>query len=149
MLNALSDKIAQLAVVLGLLAQAIAASPAVYEISPNAPESGSGEQTAVTTNLTETPVVGHPVARKPLNQGEIRSLIVKYARLNGISDFLALELAHLESRFEPEIKNPSSTATGIYQFLLGTWKTNCEGKRTDRNSTLDSRNFHTTTIFKS
>src|SRR3990167_4103196 len=116
MLNALSDKIAQLAVVLGLLAQAIAASPAVYEISPNAPESGSGEQTAVTTNLTETPVVGHPVARK---------------RLNGISDFLALELAHLESRFEPEIKNPSSTAIGIYQFLIGTWKTNCEGERTN------------------
>ena len=128
MLNALSDKIAQLAIVIGLLAQALAASPAVYEITPNAPKSESGEQTAITTNLAQKPVLGQDL---PRNQGEIRSLIVKYARLNGISDFLALELAHLESRFEPEIKNPSSTATGIYQFLLGTWKTNCKGERTD------------------
>src|SRR3990167_4712140 len=100
MLNALSDKIAQLAVVLGLLAQAIAASPAIYEISPNAPESGSGEQTAVTTNLTETPVVGHPVARKPLNQGEIRSLIVKYARKYKVPDVLALAISKCESNFD-------------------------------------------------
>lgn len=39
-------------------------------------------------------------------------------------------IAQVESGFVESAKNPLSTATGIYQFLIGTWKHyNCEGTR--------------------
>jgi len=38
-----------------------------------------------------------------------------------------IEIARAESNFRPEAKNPRSTATGIYQFINGTWHSYCKG----------------------
>lgn len=45
-----------------------------------------------------------------------------------ISDFI--KIARCESGFnlDPNAKNPNSTATGIYQFINGTWHSYCKGK---------------------
>ena len=40
---------------------------------------------------------------------------------------LAVAIAWSESRLNPYAKNPDSTASGIFQFLRGTWNRNCEG----------------------
>lgn len=42
---------------------------------------------------------------------------------------IATEIARAESGFNPNAKNPKSTATGIFQFIKGTWKKYCEGDR--------------------
>lgn len=43
-----------------------------------------------------------------------------------------LDIARAESSFDPKAKNPNSTATGIFQILIGTWNDyKCLGERTD------------------
>lgn len=43
-----------------------------------------------------------------------------------------IRIAAAESSFEPDAKNPDSTATGLFQILAGTWKAyGCTGSRTD------------------
>lgn len=48
-----------------------------------------------------------------------------------------LDIAEAESKFDPLAKNPNSTATGVFQILIGTWndptgdKVSCEGVRTN------------------
>ena len=43
-----------------------------------------------------------------------------------------IRIAKAESRLNPEAKNPKSTATGVFQILIGTWDSNrCEGERWD------------------
>lgn len=128
MIEYLQLQLAKATLVLLQISVALAATPAVYEIKPqNAPDSEfdmvglpeGGNMPQGQTGAKET----------ILTQGQIRGIVVKYARQNGVSDFLALELAHIESRFDPNAKNPTSTATGIYQFLSGTWNANCFGDR--------------------
>ncbi len=41
----------------------------------------------------------------------------------------AYYLAKCESQFEPSAENGISSATGLYQFIDSTWKTECEGDR--------------------
>lgn len=40
----------------------------------------------------------------------------------------AIRIARAESNFRPLVKNPSSTATGIFQFINSTWHRYCAGK---------------------
>lgn len=43
-----------------------------------------------------------------------------------------IRVAKCESGLRPEAKNPNSTATGIFQIIIGTWDGNkCEGERWD------------------
>jgi len=43
-----------------------------------------------------------------------------------------IRIARCESGLRPEAKNPTSTATGIFQIIIGTWDGNrCEGERWD------------------
>lgn len=43
-----------------------------------------------------------------------------------------VDVARAESSFNPTIKNPNSTATGVFQILIGTWKGyGCAGSRID------------------
>ena len=58
-------------------------------------------------------------------------LIKEMAPQYGVDVKLALDLAGWESQFDPDAKNPLSSATGIYQFLSGTWERLCYGNRTD------------------
>lgn len=62
---------------------------------------------------------------------EIRELIVDEAKRQGVRSDFALFLAQVESNFNPNAKNPRSSATGLFQFIDGTWQGNCEGNRLD------------------
>ena len=114
MLNALSDKIAQLAIVIGLLAQALAASPAVYEIRPNS----------------------------ELTQAEIRGAIVQTARQYGVSDVLALAIAKCESNFDRLARSKTSSAKSYFQFIDGTWKQTIKKMGLPTNSDVFDHNTH-------
>lgn len=48
-------------------------------------------------------------------------MIVRKAKEYGLDPVKALRVAKCESGLNPLAKNPSSTATGIYQFLDSTW----------------------------
>lgn len=55
----------------------------------------------------------------------IRSYIGTEAEKKGISPELAQGIAYAESHFVYNAKNPSSTASGVYEFLDGTFKHYC------------------------
>lgn len=62
------------------------------------------------------------VAYKHCEQGIVRSCIHRAVIHRGIDFGTALYIAHRESRFDPLAKNPSSTASGLFQFLYpSTW----------------------------
>ncbi len=43
-----------------------------------------------------------------------------------------VHVARAESQFNPSAKNPHSTATGVFQILVGTWHGyGCTGERTN------------------
>jgi hypothetical protein len=45
---------------------------------------------------------------------------------------IMVRVARAESRFVPTAKNPHSTATGVFQILIGTWNHyKCTGSRTN------------------
>lgn len=55
-----------------------------------------------------------------------RELIEKYAEKYGVDSALAWRVARCESPkdgdVDPLAKNPTSTASGVFQFLKGSWK---------------------------
>lgn len=58
-------------------------------------------------------------APEPLTNEE---KIVQEATLVGIDPQLALAIAWCESKYIETTKNPHSTASGIFQFIRGTWQ---------------------------
>lgn len=62
----------------------------------------------------------------------IRRLAPQY----GVSTETALRIAKCESGLDPNAKNPKSSATGIYQWLTGTWE--YIGNPGDRTNAEDS-----------
>lgn len=50
---------------------------------------------------------------------------------------IMVDIARAESRFNPLAKNPKSTATGVFQILVGTWADyGCVGSRTDAHDNI-------------
>ena len=64
------------------------------------------------------------------SETDVFSLIHYFATKNKVDLMLAFDLAEFESNFSSTVKNPSSTATGVYQITRDTFKDNCEGKVT-------------------
>lgn len=57
-----------------------------------------------------------------------QDIIRRYSALwNEEVEEIALAIALVESEYNPNAKNPNSTAKGIFQFLDGTWEEKCEG----------------------
>lgn len=112
MITTLSEQIIQLIAALNILSTALAASVPIADPLPQRKDFYS-------------------------TQGEIRVMISDLARYHRVSGLLALELAFIESRFDPDADNPHSTAQGLYQFLNGTWNTHCSG---DRDHPYDNAN---------
>lgn len=110
----IGTKLAQIAVMLNLLSLAVAAIPPAEYVIPAPvvpPERSFKAEVGNVSSGQGTP-----------SQGEIRSFIARSAKFYGISGYLALELAWIESRFDYLARNPSSSAKGIYQFLDGSQK---------------------------
>jgi hypothetical protein len=59
---------------------------------------------------------------------EIIALINSYARTYNIDPALPLRIAKCESGYRWDAKNSSSTASGVYQYLSGTWTGTDEAK---------------------
>jgi len=53
---------------------------------------------------------------------EIEYLIRQRARGSGVDEETAVSIAKCESSLEPEARSETSSAVGLYQFLIGTWK---------------------------
>ncbi len=62
-------------------------------------------------------------------QGEIQSLIVEYSAKYGIAAGTPLCIAKLESGFNPNSKNKSSSASGVFQWIKSSWLSQPEGKQ--------------------
>ena len=58
---------------------------------------------------------------KPSSKDNIKSIIITKAQRYHIDQELLLRIADCESGFKPDIKNSISSASGIFQFLTGTF----------------------------
>ena len=84
-----------------------------------------GEYTA---NEVESPQEKAEVAKTPVyetQEAEIRAYIREHAKLMEVNPDLAEDLAFWESNFNPEAKNPKTSASGIYQFTSETFSHFC------------------------
>lgn len=59
---------------------------------------------------------------KPLPQGSVQAKIVAEAKSRGIDPQAALAIASMESNYNPEAKNPRSSAHGVYQLIDESWQ---------------------------
>jgi len=96
-----------------------------------------------------SPKISTPEAVEPIISNEAEEVTpnkdphdlkpLEYIRIRGqelgfddytISKFI--RVGKCESSLNPEVKNKTSTAKGIYQIIIGTWDSNkCEGERWD------------------
>lgn len=58
----------------------------------------------------------------------IKQEIIRQSKLYQINITTSLAIAHCESRFNHLAKNKHSTASGVYQFLSGTFRNYCSGE---------------------
>ena len=66
---------------------------------------------------------------------EVKKEIIKQSRQFGLNENTMLALAFCESEFIWNAKNPTSTARGVYQYLIGTWEeTESAKKGLERNN---------------
>jgi len=61
------------------------------------------------------------------NQVTPTEIIKYYCNLYDVDYNLALKIAQCESGLNSLAKNPTSSASGIFQFIASTWARNCEG----------------------
>lgn len=59
---------------------------------------------------------------------EVQALIISYSHQYGVNPEVPLCIARLESGFNQFSKNKSSSASGVFQYLSGTWRATDEGK---------------------
>jgi hypothetical protein len=52
----------------------------------------------------------------------IPEMITRYAIENNVDPATALHIAQCESNFNPLAKNKNSSATGVFQWIIGSWK---------------------------
>lgn len=96
------------------------AQPTLEELSNNIRSSISSRLAANKNNSSNDEAI------KPFTATGTKKAVYDEAMANGFTDADArtiVALAHFESRgtFSPTVKNPKSTATGVFQFIDSTW----------------------------
>ena len=91
------------------------------------------QENTPTSSLASSSLEAKEVARDERTTSE---KIIERARYYNLDPLLALNVACAEScardkegnvYFNPQAKNPNSSASGIFQFIKGTWNEMCEG----------------------
>jgi hypothetical protein len=67
-------------------------------------------------------------APRPYSREEVIALIETYSAEYGISSEAPLRIAKCESNYRWDAKNKRSSASGVFQYLAGTWANTYEGK---------------------
>lgn len=101
----------------------IGASTGVATVSPDAePEpstAGTGSVNTQPGNIASTTDTPTTFTGK---NADVKNVIVKAAKMAGMDPNVMLAFAAIESDLNPRAKAPTSSATGLFQFLDGTWK---------------------------
>jgi hypothetical protein len=78
----------------------------------------------VTAPVAEVRHVGTKPAAPPPAPGNMQQIITDAAAKWGADPAQLLRVAYCESRYNPSAYNPSSGASGLFQFLASTWAAN-------------------------
>ena len=87
------------------------------EVIPADVPAASGLATQIVTQGRSAKRIGQPSS---LPTGGVYSEITDAANRYGVDPLAALTIAKLESGFDPNAKNPNSSASGLFQFIKGT-----------------------------
>lgn len=75
---------------------------------------------------------------------ELKEKIAQYIELaseeRGVNPLLVLEIVRSESNFDPQAKNPRSSASGVMQYVNGTFKAYCIDKYELTDTMADKNN---------
>lgn len=74
------------------------------------------------------------IEKKPKS---VEEMIVESANLHNVSKKLALDLGMWESSYDHNIKNPISSASGVFQITKDTWNEQCNGDIFDAKDNID------------
>ena len=112
------------------LARAAAAQPAAQPTATPRPSS-AGPRPAGTPPpaASSPPVAAPPPAPPPVGPGGIQQVILNaFAPQGPPAQAWALRVARCESNFNPDAVNPSSAASGLFQFMPSTWANTPQGR---------------------
>lgn len=119
-----------------LLALSLAVHLTVMPGESNAIYSYERQEPRVILDSLALSVENKAIWEKELKREKVSEKIRRYSNYYGADPLLALNVACAESCaknkgnivvFNPNAKNPNSTASGIFQFIEGTWEAMCEG----------------------
>jgi soluble lytic murein transglycosylase-like protein len=94
--------------------------------------SSAGTSNMASTSSAETKTSTPEVRRDnitPYDKEQVKTLIYNYSIYYGVNPDLPIAIAKCESGFNYAAKNRSSTASGVFQFIRGTWAGTEEGKQ--------------------
>ncbi len=103
---------------------AIAMTSNTYKIEINSiPKQAVDQKTNIIVAQEETKkiVIEELTIIEPTKE-EVKNEIIKQSRQFGLNENAMLALAFCESEYIWNAKNPTSTARGVYQYLIGTWE---------------------------
>lgn len=100
------------------------ANPATWGADPDAPYAGvpvDKQPAWAQASLQRLFAGGGGSVPPPPAIATIRSTVIDAAKQFGVNENLMLWMAKRESNFNPNAKNPDSSATGLFQFIDKTW----------------------------
>jgi hypothetical protein len=92
------------------------------------PETSVSEQPVLKAQASSAIAAVPGYTGKIYSKAEVEQLIVHYSSVYGINSATPLCIAFKESGYNQFSKNRRSTASGVFQYLTGTWKHTDEGK---------------------